>query len=89
MRSYSREVKYAESHFVKYALTVAKGMLPQLLNMHSHSRTGTVTPFDKYLETQSRSDCYAAPTLVLIITLIITGRCHAVASINYYSYYYW
>ena len=32
-----------------------------LLDMHSHSReaTGTVTPFDKYAETQSRSDCCA------------------------------
>ena len=28
--------------------------------MQSHSReaTGTVTPFDKYAESQSRSDCY-------------------------------
>ena len=32
-----------------------------LLDMHSHSReaTGTVTPFDKYAESQSRSDCCA------------------------------
>ena len=51
---------------------------PILLNMQSPSRevTGTVTPFDKYAESQSRSDCcqillnmqrhsrdyYAAPT---------------------------
>ena len=34
---------------------------PILLNMQSHSReaTGTVTPFDKYAESQSRSDCCA------------------------------
>ena len=32
-----------------------------LVNMQSHSReaTGTVTPFDKYAESKSRSDCCA------------------------------
>ena len=34
---------------------------PCLINMQSHSReaTGTVTPFDKYAESKSRSDCCA------------------------------
>ena len=37
---------------------------PILLNMQSHSRktTGTVTPFDKYAESQSRDCCAVTVT---------------------------
>ena len=41
-----------------------------LLDMHSHSReaTGTVTPFDKYAESQSRSNCYP---------ILLNTHCHS------------
>ena len=39
-------------HFVKYAVTVAKQLLPHLINMQSRSREATVA------QSQSRSDRY-------------------------------
>ena len=60
LRSHSREatltnfVKYAEAQSRRDYYQSRSNCFPILLNMQSHSREadGTVTPFDKYAESQ-------------------------------------
>ena len=47
--------------------------------MQSHSReaTGTVTPFDKYAESKSRSDCCAVTVAKLLLPHLLIIQSHS------------